>query len=136
MKLGMTGNRSGLSNEIKKMAKDFLEKNSVSEVHHGDCLGSDTDFHNLCESINIKIIIHPPINKKMRAFCKSDFILPEKDYIKRNHDIVDDTEMLIAFPSTNKEILRSGTWSTIRYAKKKKRKILIIYPNCEIEEFS
>ena len=39
--------------------------------------------------------------------------------------------MLIAFPSTQFEIQRSGTWQTIRYARKLKKKILIIYPNGE-----
>jgi hypothetical protein len=35
--------------------------------------------------------------------------------------------MLIAFPTSKKEILRSGTWACIRYAKKQKKDIFIIY---------
>jgi len=47
----------------------------------------------------------------------------------RNRDIVDATDMLIAAPATRKEVLRSGTWATIRYAKKMKKWIYIIYPS-------
>jgi hypothetical protein len=68
------------------------------------------------------------MNKTLRAFCKGDTVYPEKEYIERNHNIVDNTDMLIAFPSTKTEILKSGTWATIRYARKKGKKIIIIDP--------
>ncbi len=129
MKLGMTGNRFGLSNESKKVFLEFLNNNEIQEVHHGDCLGADKDFHDICNNKNIKIIIHPPNDDKMRAFCKSDNILQTKKFLDRNHDIVNNTDMLIAFPSTKEEILRSGTWATIRYAKKKNKNIFIIFPD-------
>jgi hypothetical protein len=61
--------------------------------------------------------------------------LQPKKYVERDHDIVDETDMMISFPPTNKEILRSGTWTTIRYARKKKKKLYIIYPDgsCVLE---
>jgi hypothetical protein len=39
---------------------------------------------------------------------------------------VDETEFLIGAPKEDEEVLRSGTWSTIRYSKKsnKPKKIL------------
>ena len=52
-----------------------------------------------------------------------------KDYLERNHDIVDETDMLIATPGEEQEVQRSGTWATIRYARKQKRTILTIYPS-------
>jgi len=42
---------------------------------------------------------------------------------------VDETEWLWAIPGEFKEVLRSGTWSTIRYARKKGKKVLIIWPD-------
>ena len=65
----------------------------------------------------------------MRAFCKGDETRKQKDYLDRNHDIVDETELLIACPKEPEEITRSGTWATIRYARKKKKKLRIILPN-------
>lgn len=51
----------------------------------------------------------------------------EKPYLKRNIDIVDNTDILIGCPS-GEEIVRSGTWHTIRYAKKQNKKIMMIRP--------
>lgn len=133
MKLGMTGNRNGISTEAKKFLINFLNTREIQEVHHGDCLGADADFHNLCQERNIKIIIHPPDDNKLRAYCKSDNILPSKKYIDRNHDIINETDTLIAFPPTEIEILRSGSWATIRYAKKKNKKLFIVYPSGNAE---
>jgi hypothetical protein len=61
----------------------------------------------------------------MSIYCSSEFIKPEKDYIERNRDIVDETDMLIAFPIPTSK----GTWSTIGYAKREKKKVLIVFPD-------
>lgn len=133
MKLGMTGNRYGISNEAQTKLIDFLNENKIIEVHHGDCLGADATFHDICSNLKIKTVIHPPDQDGMRSFCKGDIILKAKKYLVRNKDIVNATDTLIAFPSTKKEIVRSGTWSTIRYARKLNKKVVIIYPDGEAE---
>ena len=132
MKLGMTGNRYGMNTTSKKKLIEFIKNNKIDEVHHGDCVGADKEFHDICVSNNIKIIIHPPTDDKLRAFCQSDNILPQKEYIQRNKDIVDSTDMLIGFPNGKKETLHSGTWSTIRYARKKQKQIYLIFPDGDI----
>lgn len=130
IKYGFTGTRNGMNEnqikEITKLIQENINNGDTIEIHHGDCIGSDEEFHNICNSLSnkIKIVIHPPINNKLRAYCKSEYIEKEKPYIKRNHDIVDSTEILLSCPYT-KEELRSGTWSTIRYAKKLNKKVLI-----------
>jgi len=53
--------------------------------------------------------------------------MPEKTYLERNLDIVKNSSLLIACPiNKNKEELRSGTWSTIRKARKHKLTIYIL----------
>ncbi len=61
--------------------------------------------HDIVESFGIKIIIHPPDNNTMRANKKSDYIMPVEKYLKRNHNIVDTTDMLVAFSLTKEEII-------------------------------
>jgi hypothetical protein len=129
MHIGFTGTRYGLSVEQKMEIKKVLGSyNSTTIiVHHGDCIGADTDFHTICKEIGIKTIIHPPIDEKLRAFNIGDVILPSKEYIERNHDIVENTSLLIACPyDKKKEITRSGTWATIRYARKLLKKVELI----------
>ena len=49
MILGITGSREGLSIEARSILENFLDQNDVNEVHHGDCVGADSDVHNLCK---------------------------------------------------------------------------------------
>jgi hypothetical protein len=130
IKYGFTGTRTGLNesqrNNIIKPLESNINKGNIIEVHHGDCVGADKDFHDICVDFGIsQIIIHPPTDNKLRANCKSDFINKPKPYLDRNKDIVDQTDILIACPQTNIEEQRSGTWSTVRYARKFNKTILL-----------
>lgn len=59
-------------------------------------------------------------------------MLHPRPYLDRNHDIVDATDVLIAVPNSVKEELRSGTWATIRYAKRTKQPLMVIPPDGHI----
>lgn len=117
MILGVTGSRYGGGFRREEKFFQFLCRNDVSELHHGDCIGWDEECHNMGAHYGIKIVIHPPIEDRYRAFCKGGFRLPPKPYLDRNKDIVDAVDFLIAAPD-GPERQRSGTWSTVRYAKK------------------
>lgn len=124
--IGFTGSRNGLTlsqrQQILEMLATYTDKPMF--IHHGDCVGSDADFHSMCQNA-ATIIIHPPINSKCRAFCNGNITRDEKEYIQRNHDIVNECDILIACPS-GEEIPRSGTWATIRYARKINKPMIII----------
>lgn len=134
IKIGFTGNRHGITDNQKEEIIKILDKYNNLIVSHGDCVGSDTDFHNICVNYknihpkkNIKIVIYPPNYPKFRAFNKGDLIMNEKPYLERNLDIVKNSSILIACPiDKNKEELRSGTWSTIRKARKHNLEIYIL----------
>jgi hypothetical protein len=112
---------------------DWVLKRGPGEVHHGDCIGADAQLHTLAKAAGLKIIIHPPIDPKKRAFCQEyDEIREEKPYLDRNKDIVNESEFLIATPRTMHEVLRSGTWATVRYARSTNIDIAIIEPDGHI----
>ncbi|MCK5600711.1 hypothetical protein KAR91_02510 [Candidatus Pacearchaeota archaeon] len=128
MKVGFTGTRSGMSRhqfrEFRKKLK-VLQRDGVTELHHGDCLGADVQAHRLALSLGIKVVIHPPTNSTNRAYCRgAKKVLEDKEYLERNHDIVDACDVLFVAPFTNTEQMRSGTWATFRYAKKIGREII------------
>lgn len=137
IKIGFTGTQVGMTDRQKGKVKDYITKlklnNIITEAHHGDCIGADHHFHDICVSKRINIYIHPPKNPSKRAFCKSNNIFPEKEYLDRNKDIVDASDILIATPKEYQEELRSGTWSTIRYARKLHKKIIIVHLNGELK---
>jgi hypothetical protein len=128
IKIGFTGNRYGLRQDQKTQIEALLDKYNHITVSHGDCVGSDTDFHQLCISYKythpekkITVHIYPPDNPRLRGFNKGDVVMPEKPYLQRNMDIIKNCDLLIACPvDKNKEEQRSGTWSTIRQARKLK----------------
>jgi hypothetical protein len=134
--IGFTGTQQGMTQSQKDMVKYFLGFFAVSEVHHGDCVGADAEFHAIARSERLKVALHPPTNPAKRAFCEADEEFPKKDYLVRNREIVDNSDILIATPKTKKEEVRSGTWSTIRYAQKpnvrKDKRIIIIFPDGEV----
>lgn len=47
--------------------------------------------------------------------------------------MIDEIELLVACPSTAREILRSGTWATIRYARKARILIVRVNPDGSME---
>jgi hypothetical protein len=129
MNVGFTGTRLQLSNTCITNLKQVLEYLNVTTFKHGDCEGADTIAHNIAKQLGYSVEVHPPNVDSKRTFCDGDIIHDPKPYIDRNKDIVDECDILIATPHTNHETIRSGTFSTIRYARKKGKKIIIIYPD-------
>lgn len=107
----------------------FIEDNDVKILHHGDCIGVDVQTAKIAEFMGVKTVCHPPSNPAARARHNSTVILPEKEYLDRNRDIVDAVDYMIVVPFEKEEILRSGTWMTYRYAKKRDVGRTIIFPD-------
>jgi Na+-transporting NADH:ubiquinone oxidoreductase subunit NqrF len=129
MKVGFTGTQEGMTEKQKQYFDALISKADIKEFHHGDCIGADTDAHNIISKRKeIQIHIHPPDNDSKRAYNESDYVYEHKPYLERNHDIVDAVDVMIATPKTEQEELRSGTWATIRYARKAGKKLIIISP--------
>lgn len=125
--VGFTGTQFGMSDRQKLELKTFLAT-YASEFHHGDCIGADEEAHRIALEVGIPVIvIHPPLHKVKQANCSTKYphgqsrviVREPRDYLDRNKDIVNETEGLIAAPKMNQEELRSGTWATVRYARKK-----------------
>ncbi len=116
MIVGFTGSRFERPPETIDRLRKLLIERRVTEAHHGDCFGFDAQAHDVCAELGIAIVIHPPNNDTMRAWKHGSIILTPKPYIQRNRDIVLASQKIIAAPD-GPEKTRSGTWSTIRYAK-------------------
>ena len=132
-RVGFTGTQQGMTLVQQSKLIDYLEQlhdrtPMQIELHHGDCVGSDYEMHHIGKMFGYSIVVHPPKNDSKRAYCEGDMTHVCKDYLDRNKDIVDSCELLIATPKSNSEEYRSGTWSTVRYARKKNKAVVIIYP--------
>lgn len=111
----------------------FLKRNEINEFHHGDCIGADAQAHEIALFLKVPVHIHPPLCPGKRAFKHSRFTYPPKLYLERNQDIINSCNILIACPKSRIEEARSGTWATIRHARRKHKEIKIIWPEGEIK---
>jgi len=137
IRLGFTGTQRGMTPEQKHSFESLIGEQMPIEFHHGDCIGADSDAHDIVETLDESlIIIHPPSNDSKRAYKQGrnplNYTHPAKPYLDRNKDIVEATDSLIACPGEGSEQLRSGTWSTVRYARKLRRPIYVILPDGRI----
>ena len=98
------------------------------EFHHGDCVGADEQAHKIISKFypQVIIVLHPPENNSSRAFCESKHSRAPLPYLDRNKEIVKETDFIFAAPKTNTEILRSGTWSTVRFARKMGKEVQLL----------
>lgn len=126
MRVGFTGTQIGMSQRQQQALIAFLRHNEINEFHHGDCIGADYQAHVVAVHFKIPVVIHPPSIETKRAWCEEVTILEPKPYLDRNHDIVDACDALIAAPSSDDEELRSGTWATVRYARKRRLPIVFL----------
>lgn len=127
--IGFTGTRNGMTQSqivaVATLIRDY------QTLHHGDCKGSDEQAHGIAVENGLTTESHPPIKTVMRAFCKADVIHEQKDYIARNHDIIGATCHLIAAPAKMFED-NSGTWATIRFARKVGKPVTVVFPDGRI----
>lgn len=128
---GFTGTSKapGMTSRQAKQVRRLLY--NVTALHLGDCINSDAQAHEIAVSLGVKTIGHPPDNVGRRAYCAYDEERLPAPYLMRNRHIVAEADGgLIATPSGWTEQFRgSGTWATIRYARKARRKIWIIVPD-------
>jgi hypothetical protein len=126
-----TGNHNGLTYTQKEQIRYILDKYNRLIISHGDCMGSCSDFHNLCLEYkrehldkDIQIHIYPPTNPQLRAFTprtfnSGDVLMKPKPYLDRNLHIIKKSSILIACPIDKyKEEMNSCTWDMIRQAYK------------------
>lgn len=134
MILAFTGTRKGMTPRQHSIVKQILEEFEPTEVHHGGCIGADTEFHELCSHLEVPYIHVWPSNlPSMQGVIGSHFNVivhyhPPQPPLDRNWDIVREADLVVACPESAVESIRSGTWATVRYADQLDKQIKVIKP--------
>lgn len=136
MKIGFTGTRDGTTQAQRESLARLFRDLGVTEIHHGSCYGADEYAHHYATRNGIRVVVHPPTDQSLRAHLVGAETRKGLQYLERDRNIVDDTEALVAAPRSTTEKQRSGTWYTVRYARKKKRRIYIVFPDGSVKEES
>lgn len=133
MRVSFTGTRQGMSFVQRQQFEEWLKANgaNVSLFVHGGCVGADIEAHSAVRyhfGKKIFITCLPSDSAKTSRVPRDCGHVGEpKSPRIRDRDIVDlGDNLLIAAPLTDAEVVRSGTWTTVRYARKKKVPVLIL----------
>lgn len=132
MNIGFTGTREGMTDVQRERVAQFLHDEQPEVVHHGDCVGADSQFHDsvLLLPQPTWIETHPCTLTKLRAYRKADVVHPVKPPKDRNKDIARASHLLLAAPKgTPAEYPRSGTWQTVRMALSFRKPVTVIWPD-------
>ena len=135
-KISMTGTRtiSGLTQKqlvnFRQLIIEYRDK-GYTHLNHGDCVGADAIAHSIAIGLELQVVIYPPNKVECRANCKGGNVTihPEASYRNRNQAIVNNGHVLMVLPKHNYEQRRSGTWMTVRMARKLNLPIIICYPD-------
>lgn len=143
MIIGVTASQEGLTEEQEKWAGEFARQNAerITLFVDGECIGGDTELCLIFRDAGVR----PPSGKtrsrpctitSKRSFAVHDEVMPVHQPLIRNHHIIDDVlaapggdGYMLCFPRSVVEIVRSGTWATIRAAHNRGAKGWIIWPN-------
>ncbi len=132
LSVGFTGTQAGMTGPQRALLRFLIVR--AREFHHGGCVGADAEAHELARAEGRWIKIHPCNIKSKRAHCSgANVVAAIRPPLARNHDIVDETDILIAAPRRMIPELRSGTWATVRYAQKTGRRVTILWPDGRVE---
>lgn len=129
LNVGFTGTREGMTIHQRKTLSAVLYK-CAKTFTHGCCLGADEEAHVSAWALDIEVRKRPSNIPAMTAACAGGkMVAAPSPPLPRNREIVHDSDLLIAAPKGFAEERRSGTWMTVRYARKRGVPILIIWPD-------
>ena len=136
MILGFTGSSRRITPRQRAAIKYLFRELHLTCLHHGDCINGDYVAHQLALDMHARITVHPPDNDTKRAFCRdADVVMNALPYLTRNHNIVEHgVDGLVAAPGGFEEKLRSGTWATVRYARRFGRRVWLVFPDGTFHE--
>ena len=136
--IGWTGTQLGMTDAQKLNAYGLMLELFATDLHHGDAIGADDQADQIARDLGIRRHLHIPLNGSRRARCIAregfDVVYAPLPYLERNKAIVDASEALIAAPKEMHETLRSGTWATVRYARRQGKPVHILWPDGSLSE--
>lgn len=132
--IGFTGTQHGMT-DVQAERVAALVQHRDFYAHHGCCVGADEQFDMIVRlAKNFRGVVHHPCDppdKQMtiRPDLLRDAVRPIRKPLVRNMDIVIESHVMIGAPREMRPQRRSGTWTTIGYAREAKKPMWIVFPN-------
>lgn len=137
MILGFTGTRRGMTPAQRDALARCVAALPARAVH-GGAVGADEEFNGFLIQAGMRpenIDVYPASVGRWLLWsdvgCTTYSVAPP---LVRNRIIVRRCDYLVAAPATADEVVRSGTWATVRRARKVGRPIVILLPDGGVRE--
>ena len=140
MRLAFTGTRAGMTVPQMEVIEDLLRNRTEWKAHgNGLCLGADTQMFTLVLNLRPDMARKGfpsdiPTAQARHYYDQCHELDPIRPPLERNQVMVDWATgggLLLATPKEKVEQLRSGTWATVRYARKADLPIIFVFPDGE-----
>lgn len=141
--LTFSGTRNGMTESQLRACENILKALQPARVRHGGCHGADREFHVIAR--DYPRYIHPGDRGQQLWAVKEGFLVPTRDFvfeptenhIQRDKLMIDLSTHVLATPKGVVEQMRgSGTWVSIRYAKKLKRPLFVVWPDGVVSDWN
>lgn len=134
LSIGFTGTRHGMTSGQWHAVRDLVFELSAGHVftsHHGDCVGADEQFNEICGSFCARalVTVHPGPVGDLSAGCVGVERRAPAAHMRRNRNIVNEATVVIAAPLEMTRRERGGTWATIGMARKAGKPLAIAWPD-------
>lgn len=143
MRVGVTGTRNGMTEAQKVAFTKTIQSFDPVWFGHGDCVGVDDQAATIVHGLfgdDCVIARFPPMGDDSDPLRANNPHFHE-EHVKQNHfarnrSIVDASELVIVIPMQYTPQGQGGTWYTYDYARKKRKKVWVIWPNGATEDRS
>lgn len=134
LRVAFTGTQFGMTLYQRSKLGTVLLGLGRFQFHHGGAAGADTEAHEIaydagCRDLHVWL----PVGKTWPPMQYTTIHHTGTGALRRNHFTIYGANLLIATPRQAKEIRRSGTWATVRAARKAgiETKVLVPQPTDE-----
>lgn len=139
MKIGFTAAQAGISPPQQIVLRQELKRHVAADrpvpwFVHGKCTGGDEQGARIARQVGFKLEAFPSDREDKTAEIWSEVEHPCKPPLDRNPDIVLAADRMYACPDGFKEKQRSGTWATIRCARRQGVRLTIIWPDGSVSQ--
>jgi len=138
VQLGFTGTKVGMTPAQAVGVAAFLGQFARFVGHHGLCIGADIQFDGLARAaLGFEHMVMYPasgVGPKAGSVPASpgDVMRAPQPPLLRNAVIASTVDVLLATPKEEHMQLRSGTWTTVRYALSHNKPVFVVIPSGQV----
>lgn len=142
--IGFTGTRRGITIQqaaslhlqLSALARYFQAQGRGARGLHGSCVGADASFDRACARLGLGTVCIPGTidgksDHRWLAKTAAVELEPPTPTLQRNRRIIELSDVMLACPD-GEERMRSGTWSTIRKARRARKHGMIVMPSGKV----